>query len=158
MWVKGDNVFAGYLDDPEATAAVFSDDGWLRTGDMATADDDGYLYLVDRVKDLIIVSGFNVFPAEVEEMLITHPEVVEVGVSSASPTRTPARRSRRTWCCEPGSQLDEEALIDFSLDHLARYKCPSKVIFVESLPRNASGKLVRRSLDDALRVGMAPLT
>ena len=62
VWVKGDNVFAGYLDDPEATAAVFSDDGWLRTGDMATADDDGYLYLVDRVKDLIIVSGFNVYP------------------------------------------------------------------------------------------------
>ena len=79
VWVKGDNVFAGYLDDPEATAAVFHD-GWLRTGDMATADDDGYLYLVDRVKDLIIVSGFNVFPAEVEEMLITHPEVLEVGV------------------------------------------------------------------------------
>ena len=157
VWVRGDNVFAGYLDDPEATAAVFSDDGWLRTGDMATADDDGYLYLVDRVKDLIIVSGFNVYPAEVEEMLITHPEVLEVGVIGVPHPHT-GEAVKAYVVLEPGSQLDEEALIDFSLDHLARYKCPSKVIFVESLPRNASGKLVRRSLDDALRVGMAPLT
>ncbi len=92
VWVKGDNVFAGYLDDPEATAAVFHD-GWLRTGDMATADDDGYLYLVDRVKDLIIVSGFNVYPAEVEEMLITHPEVLEVGVIGVP--ASPHRRGRQ---------------------------------------------------------------
>jgi long-chain acyl-CoA synthetase len=156
VWVKGDNVFAGYLDDPEATAAVFHD-GWLRTGDMATADDDGYLYLVDRVKDLIIVSGFNVFPAEVEEMLITHPEVVEVGVIGVPHPHT-GEAVKAYVVLQPGSLLDEEALIDFSLDHLARYKCPSKVIFVESLPRNTSGKLVRRSLDDALRVGMSSPT
>ena len=155
VWVKGDNVFAGYLDDPEATAAVFSDDGWLKTGDMATADDDGYLYLVDRVKDLIIVSGFNVYPAEVEEMLITHPEVAEVAVIGVAHPHT-GEAVKAYVVVQPGSQLDEETLIDFSLDHLARYKCPSKVIFVESLPRNASGKLVRRSLDDALRIGLTP--
>jgi long-chain acyl-CoA synthetase len=153
VWVKGDNVFAGYLDDAEATAAVFHD-GWLRTGDMATADDDGYLYLVDRVKDLIIVSGFNVYPAEVEEMLATHPEVLEVGVIGVPHPHT-GEAVKAYIVLQPGSVLDEEAVIDFSLDHLARYKCPSKVIFVESLPRNASGKLVRRSLDDALRVGMS---
>jgi long-chain acyl-CoA synthetase len=153
VWVKGDNVFAGYLDDDEATAAVFHD-GWLRTGDMATADDDGYLYLVDRVKDLIIVSGFNVYPAEVEEMLATHPEVLEVGVIGVPHPHT-GEAVKAYIVLQPGSVLDEEAVIDFSLDHLARYKCPSKVIFVESLPRNASGKLVRRSLDDALRVGMS---
>jgi len=156
VWVRGDNVFAGYLDDAEATAAVFHD-GWLRTGDMATADDDGYLYLVDRVKDLIIVSGFNVFPAEVEEMLMTHPEVVEVGVIGVAHPHT-GEAVKAYVVLQPGSPLDEEALIDFSLDHLARYKCPSKVIFVDTLPRNASGKLVRRSLDDALRVGLSAPT
>ena len=154
VWVKGDNVFAGYLDDPEATAAVFSDDGWLRTGDMAIADDDGYLYLVDRVKDLIIVSGFNVYPAEVEEMLVTHPEIAEVAVIGVPHPHT-GEAVKAYVVLQPGSLLDEETVIDFSLDHLARYKCPSKVIFVDALPRNASGKLVRRSLDDALRVGMS---
>jgi long-chain acyl-CoA synthetase len=90
-------------------------------------------------------------------MLITHPEVLEVGVIGVPHPHT-GEAVKAYVVLEPGSQLDEEALIDFSLDHLARYKCPSKVIFVESLPRNASGKLVRRSLDDALRAGMAPLT
>ncbi|MBI5090206.1 MAG: AMP-binding protein, partial [Actinobacteria bacterium] len=73
IWVRGPNVFRGYWNEPEHTARVLSDDGWLRTGDIATVDDDGYLYLVDRAKDLIIVSGFNVFPAEVEDVLAEHP-------------------------------------------------------------------------------------
>ena len=80
IWVRGDNVFKGYLDDPEATARVLSPDGWLRTGDIGYCDDDGRLYLVDRAKDLVIVSGFNVFPAEVEEVLAEHPAVADVGV------------------------------------------------------------------------------
>jgi long-chain acyl-CoA synthetase len=80
IWVKGANVFRGYFADPEQTAKVLTPDGWLRTGDIGTVDDDGYLYLVDRAKDLIIVSGFNVFPAEVEEVLAEHPGVAEVGV------------------------------------------------------------------------------
>ena len=157
VWVRGDNVFAGYLDDPEATAAVLTEDGWLQTGDMATADDDGYLYLVDRAKDLIIVSGFNVFPAEVEETLVTHPDVVEVGVVGVPHPHT-GEAVKAYVVLRPGSLVDEETLIDYSLDRLARYKCPSKIIFVESLPRNTSGKLVRRSLDDALRIGLTPTT
>ena len=80
IWVRGPNVFAGYLDDPEATARVLTPDGWLRTGDIAVCDDAAWLYLVDRAKDLIIVSGFNVFPAEVEDVLMGHPDVVEAGV------------------------------------------------------------------------------
>ncbi len=157
VWVRGDNVFAGYYNDQEATDSVFTDDGWLKTGDMATADDDGYLYLVDRVKDLVIVSGFNVYPAEVEEMLITHPSVSEAAVVGVPHPHT-GEAVKAYVVTEPGAMLDEETLIDFSLDHLARYKCPSKIIFVESLPRNASGKLVRRSLDDALRIGLTPAT
>jgi long-chain acyl-CoA synthetase len=150
--VRGPNVFPGYYEDPEATSAVLGEDGWLRTGDLATADDDGYLYLVDRTKDLIIVSGFNVFPAEVEEMLQLHPAVVEAAAVGVPHPHT-GEAVKAFVVTAPGAEVDEEMLIEFSLDHLARYKCPTKVIFVESLPRNASGKLVRRSLDDALRVG-----
>jgi len=157
IWVRGDNVFAGYLDDPEATAAVLTEDGWLQTGDMATADDDGYLYLVDRAKDLVIVSGFNVYPAEVEETLVTHPDVVEVGVVGV-PHPFTGEAVKAYVVLRPGSLVDEETLIDYSLDRLARYKCPSKIIFVEALPRNMSGKLVRRNLDDALRIGLTPTT
>ncbi len=152
VWVRGDNVFVGYYGDAEATAEVLDADGWLHTGDMATVDDDGYLYLVDRSKDLIIVSGFNVFPAEVEEMLATHPGVAEAAVVGVAHPHT-GEAVKAYVVAAPGSDVDEETLIEYSLDHLARYKCPSKVIFVDALPRNASGKLVRRNLDDALRVG-----
>jgi long-chain acyl-CoA synthetase len=154
VWVKGDNIFGGYYNDPEATAAVLTD-GWLHTGDMATTDDDGYLYLVDRSKDLIIVSGFNVYPAEVEEMLVMHPDVAEAAVVGVPHPHT-GEAVKAYVVTRPGADADEEALIEHSLDHLARYKCPTKIIFVDVLPRNATGKLVRRSLDDALRVG-APL-
>jgi long-chain acyl-CoA synthetase len=119
---------------------------------MATTDDDGYLYLVDRSKDLIIVSGFNVYPAEVEEMLLTHPAVAEAAVVGVPHPHT-GEAVKAYVVTVPGTDVDEDTLIEHSLDHLARYKCPSKVIFVDALPRNASGKLVRRSLDDALRVG-----
>lgn len=155
VWVRGANVFAGYYCDAAATADVLDDDGWLHTGDMATVDDDGYLYLVDRSKDLIIVSGFNVFPAEVEEMLLTHPDVAEAAVVGVAHPHTGEAVKAYVVAAE-GSDVDEETLIEYSLDHLARYKCPSKVIFVDALPRNSSGKLVRRSLDDALRVGAHP--
>ena len=154
IWVRGDNVFAGYLDDPEATAAVLTDDGWLQTGDMATVDDDGYLYLVDRAKDLVIVSGFNVYPAEVEETLASHPDVIEAAVVGVPHPHT-GEAVKAYVVLRAGSLLDEETLIDYALDRLARYKCPSKVIFVDALPRNMSGKLVRRNLDDALRVGLS---
>ena len=155
VWVRGDNVFAGYYGDPEATASVLDADGWLHTGDMGTTDDDGYLYLVDRSKDLIIVSGFNVYPAEVEEMLVTHPAVAEAAVVGVAHPHT-GEAVKAYVVTVAGSDVDEETLIEYSLDHLARYKCPSKVIFVDAFPRNASGKLVRRSLDDALRSGALP--
>ena len=152
IWVRGDNVFAGYFNDPDATAAVFSEDGWLMTGDMATTDDDGYLYLVDRTKDLIIVSGFNVYPAEVEEMLAMHPLVAEVAVIGV-PHPHSGEAVKAFVVPVADTDVDEETLVEHSLDHLARYKCPTKIVFVDELPRNASGKIVRRSLDDALRVG-----
>jgi long-chain acyl-CoA synthetase len=147
VWVRGENVFAGYLDDPEATARVLSPDGWLRTGDVAMLDEDGFMYLVDRAKDQIIVSGFNVFPAEVEDVLTSHPDVAEAGVIGVAHPHT-GEAVKAYVVAEPGAALDEDGLIEFARDHLARYKCPSKVIFVDKLPRNAAGKLVRRRLSD----------
>ncbi len=114
-------------------------DGWLRTGDIGHRDDDGYLYLVDRAKDLIIVSGFNVFPAEVEEVLAAHPAVAEVGVIGVAHPHT-GEAVKAFVVPAPGSDVDEETLIEYSLDHLARYKCPSKVLFVDELPRNVVGQ------------------
>jgi long-chain acyl-CoA synthetase len=143
--VKGPNVFQGYLHDVEATAKVLSPDGWLRTGDIAVTDDDGYLYLVDRAKDLIIVSGFNVYPAEVEEVLIEHPAVREVGVVGVPHPHT-GEAVKAFVVLEPGATAHEDTLVSWCLDRLARYKCPSKILFVDELPRNVSGKLLRRSL------------
>jgi long-chain acyl-CoA synthetase len=147
IWVRGPNVFAGYYDDPEATATVLTDDGWLKTGDMATVDDDGYIWIVDRAKDLIIVSGFNVYPAEVEDVLSSHPDVREVGVVGVAHPHT-GEAVKAFVVTEPGSDIDEETLIEFCFDHLARYKCPNKILFVDEMPRNVSGKLVRRHLID----------
>lgn len=145
VWVRGDNVFAGYLDDPEATSRVLVDDGWLRTGDVAIVDDDGWLYLVDRAKDLIIVSGFNVYPVEVEEVLISHPTVAEAAVVGVPHPHT-GEAVKAYLVANDAMDIDEDALIDYTSDHLARYKCPSKILVVDALPRNASGKLVRSEL------------
>jgi long-chain acyl-CoA synthetase len=145
IWVRGPNVFAGYFDDPEATARVLTADGWLRTGDLGAADADGYLYLVDRAKDLIIVSGFNVYPAEVEEVLGSHPAVAEVGVIGV-PHPHDGEAVKAYVVLREGAHTDEESLVDHAHEYLARYKCPSKVVFVDHLPRNANGKLVRREL------------
>ena len=145
IWVRGPNVFKGYLDDPESTDRVLTKDGWLRTGDIAVTDEDGYLYLIDRAKDLIIVSGFNVYPKEVEDVLMEYPGVAEVGVIGVPHPHT-GEAVKAFVVAEPGVHLDEDALIDHCLDELARYKCPSKILFVDQLPRNVTGKLLRREL------------
>ncbi len=150
--VRGPNVFSGYYGDDEATRAVLDDGGWLHTGDMGTVDDDGYLYLVDRAKDLIIVSGFNVYPAEVEEVLALHPDIVEAAVVGVPHPHT-GEAVKAFVVATPGARLDEDDVIDFTLDRCARYKCPTKVIFVDRLPRNATGKVMRRGLDETLRSG-----
>lgn len=145
IWIRGENIFAGYLNDPEATARVLTRDGWLRTGDIAVVDEDGHLYMVDRVKDLIIVSGFNVFPAEVEGVLSAHPDVAEVAVVGTAHPHT-GEAVRAYVVARNGVHLDEDALIDYCRTKLARYKCPSKILFVDSLPRNVSGKVQRYAL------------
>jgi long-chain acyl-CoA synthetase len=145
IWLRGPNVFLGYLDDPEATARVLTADGWLRTGDIGMCDEDGRLYLVERAKDLVIVSGFNVYPAEVEEVLMGHPAVADVGVVGVPHPHT-GEAVKAFVVLAAGASIDEDALVDHCRDHLARYKCPAKVLFVDELPRSATGKLVRRDL------------
>jgi long-chain acyl-CoA synthetase len=145
VWVKGPNVFTGYWDDAEATRAALTEDGWLRTGDLAVVDDDGFLWLVDRAKDLIIVSGFNVVPAEVEAVLMGHPDVSEAAVVSVPDARS-GEAVKAFVVPVAGAHVDEAAIVDHAARHLARYKCPSIVTVVDELPHGVTGKLLRRQL------------
>lgn len=145
IWVKGSNVFAGYYNDNEATDRVLTADGWLRTGDLAVMDDEGDLFLVDRLKDLIIVSGFNVYPAEVEQVLLTHPAIEQAAVVGVSHPHS-GEAVRAYVVLRKGVHLDEEAIIEHCQKQLARYKCPSKVLIVQSLPTGSTGKVLRRAL------------
>jgi long-chain acyl-CoA synthetase len=145
IWVRGPNVFKGYLHDAETTARVLTPDGWLRTGDVAVADDDGWLWLVDRRKDLVIVSGFNVYPAEVEDVLRRHPGVADAAVIG-EPDPYSGERVKAFVVEEAGVHLEEDELIDYALQYLARYKAPARVDVVDEIPRNAGGKALRRAL------------
>jgi long-chain acyl-CoA synthetase len=145
VWVQGPNVFAGYWDDPEATRAALTEDGWLRTGDLAVVDDDGFLWLVDRAKDLIIVSGFNVVPAEVEAVLMDHPAVAEAAVVSVPDPRS-GEAVKAYVVPAPDADIDEAVIVEHAARYLARYKCPSIVTIVEELPHGLTGKLLRRQL------------
>lgn len=145
VWVRGPNVFAGYWQDDEATASVVDEDGWLRTGDVAVVDDDGFLFLVDRAKDVVIVSGFNVFPAEVEDVLAAHPAVLEAAVVGVPHPHT-GEAVKAYVVPVAGSTVEEDALITHAANYLPRYKLPATVSFVDTLPHTANGKLVRRAL------------
>jgi long-chain acyl-CoA synthetase len=147
IWVRGPNVFPGYWRDDDATRRVLTADGWLRTGDVAVADDDGYLTLVDRSKDLVIVSGFNVYPAEVEAVLADHPDVAEAAVLGATDDRTGEALTAYV-VARPGRVPGESGLRAFVAERLARYKVPATFELVAELPRNRLGKIVRRALRD----------
>jgi long-chain acyl-CoA synthetase len=144
LLVRGPNVFAGYWGDDEATSAVLID-GWLHTGDIAVADDDGWLSLVDRAKDVIIVSGFNVYPGEVEEAFAEHPAVAEVAVVGEPHPRT-GETVVAYVVPKPGRQPDPVELLRHAGRRLARYKLPTRVELVDELPRSFAGKLLRRAL------------
>jgi long-chain acyl-CoA synthetase len=146
--VRGPNVFAGYWEDPDATAQVLTGDGWLRTGDIAVADEDGWLTLVERAKDIIIVSGFNVFPGEVEEAMADHPAVAEVAVIGEPHPRT-GETVVAFVVPVAGAQPDPVELLRHAGRRLARYKLPTRVEVVSELPRSFTGKLLRRELSTA---------
>ncbi len=150
IWVRGANVFPGYWHDPGATEAALTADGWLRTGDIAVVGDDGELAIVDRAKDLIIVSGFNVYPAEVEEVLAEHPGIAEVAVvGDVDHYRGEVVHAfvvRRAERGQQGAAATVAELTQWCGVRLARYKCPTEITFVPSLPHGLAGKLLRRAL------------
>ena len=154
--LKGPQVMRGYWQMPEETANTLRD-GWLYTGDIARMDDDGYLYIVDRKKEVINASGFKVYPREVEEVLYEHPEVVE-GVAVGVPDEYRSETVKVFVVKKQGSSLTEEDLIAHCNDNLAPYKVPKLVEFREELPKSAVGKLLKRVLADEERrkAGLAP--
>lgn len=149
VWVRGPNVFAGYWNDPDQTARVLVD-GWLRTGDIAVADDDGWLTLVDRAKDLIIVSGFNVYPGEVEEALVAHDDVVQAAVVGEPDPRS-GERVVAFVVPRDGASPTATILTAHLRRRVARYKIPQRFEIVDELPQTFAGKVLRRALRDSLR-------
>ncbi|MGM8214717.1 o-succinylbenzoate--CoA ligase [Bacillaceae bacterium W0354] len=147
--VKGPNVMKGYYKMPEETKATIKN-GWLHTGDMARMDDEGYFYIVDRKKDLILVGGYNVYPREVEEVLYHHEKVTEVAVIGV-PDRN-LGESVIAFVVVKDDSVTEEELHDFCKEKLAKYKCPEEIRFIDELPKNTTGKILRRSLRDQLAV------
>ena len=145
IWVRGPNVFGGYWSDEQATRSALTEDGWLKTGDIAIVSDGGDLHIVDRAKDLIIVSGFNVYPVEVEAVLAEHPAVREVAVVGAAHPTT-GETVEAFVVAEPGREPTPEELIAWCGGRLARYKCPTIITFVPELPHGLVGKLLRRRL------------
>jgi len=148
--VQGPNVFRGYWGDDEATARALTPDGWLMTGDLAVVDDEGFLFIVDRLKDLIIVSGFNVYPAEVESVLVEHPGVAAAAVVGVKHPHS-GEAVKAYVVAAAGSSIEEDDVIAFCEQRLARYKCPQKVWFVDEMPSGLGGKVRKRDLPTSAR-------
>jgi acyl-CoA synthetase (AMP-forming)/AMP-acid ligase II len=151
IWVRSPQNMAGYWGQPELTAATLSGDGWLRTGDAAWRDEDGYLYIVDRLKDMVITGGENVYPAEVERVLLAHPAVREAVVVGV-PDRRWGETVKAVVVVSDGAAVTGGELIAFTRERLAHYKCPTSVDFVGELVRNASGKVLKRVIRDGYRL------
>ena len=145
VWLRAPNVMAGYYDRAEETAAALMPDGWLRTGDGGYRDEDGYLFLTDRIKDMIVSGGENIYPVEVEEVLSQHPAVAEVAVIGVPDERW-GETVKALVVRVPGSTVDGDELIAFARGKLAGYKLPRSVEFVADLPRSAAGKVLKRDL------------
>ncbi|KDE99354.1 fatty acid--CoA ligase [Mycolicibacterium aromaticivorans JS19b1 = JCM 16368] len=143
--LRGPNVMLGYLDDPAATAAAIDSDGWLHTGDVGTVDEAGNLRITDRLKDMYICGGFNVYPAEIEQVLARLDGVADAAVIGVPDERL-GEVGRAFIVRRPGNDLDEQAVIDYTRKHLANFKTPRSVVFVEALPRNPGGKVVKPTL------------
>ncbi|HEX9775190.1 MAG TPA: 4-coumarate--CoA ligase family protein [Actinomycetota bacterium] len=147
IWYRGPQIMAGYLNNPEATAITIDADGWLHTGDIGTVDAGGHLRITDRLKELIKYKGFQVPPAELEALLITHPAVVDVAVIGI-PDEEAGELPKAFVVLKPGAEATGDELMAFTAEHLAHYKHVRSVEFVEEIPKSASGKILRRLLRD----------
>lgn len=149
--IKSSTVMAGYYKRPEQTADVIKD-GWYHTGDVGYFDEEGLLYISDRIKDMIITGGENVYSAEVESALLTHPDIAECAVIGIPSDKW----GEDVMACvvpRPGATLTAEAVIAYSRERIAHFKCPKHVKFVEAIPRNALGKILKHVLREPYWVG-----
>ena len=151
LLIRGECLFSGYWRDPEATAAAFADGGWYRTGDIARLTADGYLYILDRAKDMIISGGENIYPAEVEAVLARHPAVADVAVIGR-PDPAWGEAVHAVIIPAAGQAVPAAEIIAWCRDQLAHFKCPKSVEFADSLPRTTTGKVLKREL----RAQLAP--
>ena len=150
LCVRGPQVMRGYWNNPEETSAVLDGDGWLRTGDIALIRADGYIKIVDRKKDMILVSGFNVYPNEIEDIAVSHPAVNEaaaIGVPDPKSTE-----SVKLVVVRADDSLSEQTLIDYCKERLTGYKVPRQVQFIDELPKSNVGKILRRAVRDEFGV------
>jgi long-chain acyl-CoA synthetase len=145
VWLRAPNVAAGYFNRPAETASALTEDGWLRTGDGGYVDADGYLFLTDRIKDMIVSGGENVYPIEVEEALSQHPAVLEAAVIGVPDERW-GEAVTALIVRAPGEAVDAQELVAWARERLAGYKLPRLVEFVEELPRTPTGKVLKREL------------
>jgi long-chain acyl-CoA synthetase len=150
---RGFHTMKGYLGDAEATAAAFTD-GWLHTGDLGYVDEDGYVFVVDRKKELIIRGGYNVYPREVEEVLYSHPAVAEAAVLGVPDDRL-GEEVMAVVSLRPGARADADELIGYCREHLAAYKYPRVVVLRDELPKSGTGKILKLELREQLHLDRA---
>jgi acyl-CoA synthetase (AMP-forming)/AMP-acid ligase II len=145
VWVRTEQVMGGYWGKPDETAAAVTEDGWLRSGDGGHLDADGYLYVTDRIKDMIVSGGENIYPAEIERVLAEHPTVDDVAVIGVPDERW-GEVPKAVVVPAQDATVDPDALIAYCREHLAAYKCPKTVDVVDELPRNLTGKVLKKQL------------
>lgn len=145
LQVKGPLTMQGYFGRPEATKETIDADGWLHTGDLAYTDKEGFIYIVDRLKDMVITGGFNIYPAELEHVLCEHPSVAMAAVVGV-PDETKGELAKAFVVCKSGSELDPDDVLEFCRHRLAAYKVPRAIEIVDDLPKTNSGKVLRREL------------
>jgi long-chain acyl-CoA synthetase len=147
LWIRGPQVMQGYWNKPEETAKVLNQEGWLRTGDVVVVDDEGYVRIVDRLKDMVVVSGFNVYPNEVENVIANHPGVLEVGVIGVPNNKT--GEEVKAFIVKRDDNLTTGDVLNHCREYLTAYKIPKQVEFIDELPKTPVGKVLRRELRPA---------
>ena len=145
LWFRTPQLMKGFLGKPKETAEVVTDDGWFRTGDMGRVDADGFVYVEDRLKDMIISGGENIYSPEVERVLAEHPAVMEVAIIGV-PDDTWGEVVKAVVSLNEGESATEGELIAHCQEHLAKFKCPRSVDIIDALPRNPTGKILKRDL------------
>jgi long-chain acyl-CoA synthetase len=145
IWLSGPQIMKGYWNMPEETAKSINAEGWFRSGDAGYLDADGYVYIHDRVKDMIVSGGENVYPAEVENVLMGHPGIADVAVIGVPHERW-GETAKAMVVKKAGVEVTEQEIIEYARERLAKFKCPTSVDWLDALPRNPTGKILKKDL------------